>query len=206
MSVQRIAMDLHDNTLQALHGLVLLLAAAERSPDTDHEQLRSAVHQVRCQFNCTIQDLRRYLCRLRPCGPETSGLSAGLLRLAERIRLTPGVRPQVDIDESVERLVQEAAVAEHLLAIASEACSNAIRHGHARSVAIRLRQERGRVVLTVADDGRGCGRHTGRGGAGHGLENTCLRAGLLGARLHVTSRAKGGTQVRVELLLRDHFC
>ena len=95
--------------------------------------------------------------------PETSGPSAGLLRLAERIRLTPGVRPQVDIDESVERLVQEPAVAEHLLAIASEACSNAIRHGHARSVAICLRQERGRVVLTVADDGRGYGRHTRRG-------------------------------------------
>ena len=42
---------------------------------------------------------------------------------------------------SCSSTLKEAAVAEHLLAIASEACSNAIRSGHARSVAIRLRQD-----------------------------------------------------------------
>jgi signal transduction histidine kinase len=32
---EAIAMDLHDNTLQALHGAVLLLSALERQPDAD---------------------------------------------------------------------------------------------------------------------------------------------------------------------------
>jgi two-component system sensor histidine kinase DegS len=201
-----IAMDLHDNTIQALHGAVLSLAAAERSPEIDLEQMRSAVHEVRDQLNSTIHDLRQYLCRLRPCGPAASGLSAGLVRLAERIRLNPAVRAHVDIDESVQPLVREGITAEHLLAIASEACSNAIRHGHARSVAIRLYQERGRAVLTVADDGRGFDTRTRVGVAGHGLENMYQRAALLGAGLRITSCATGGTQLRVELQLRTDNC
>lgn len=198
-----IAMDLHDNTIQALHGVVLSLAAAERASDTDLAQMRSTVQQVRGQLNCTIQDLRQYLCRLQPRGSAPSGLSAGLLRLAERVRLTAGVRAQVDLDDSVEPIVPHAAVTEHLLAIASEACSNAIRHGHARSVSIRLGHEHGRLVLSVADDGCGVHACSQSDVVGHGLENTCQRARLLGARLRVTSDPKRGTQVRVELDLRD---
>ena len=83
-------MDLLNNTLQALHGLVLSLDAAERSPDTDLQQLRSAVHQVRCQLNCTMHDLRQYLCRLGPCGRRDGWPVRRFPPPPERIRLTRG--------------------------------------------------------------------------------------------------------------------
>ena len=192
-------MDLHDNTIQALHGAVMSLAAVERSPDAEFEQMRSAVHQVRGQLNTTIRELRQYLCGLRPGGSAANGLSTGLLRLADRIRLNSNVHAEVDIDASVPPLVQDVAVAEHLLAIASEASSNAIRHARARSVAIRLSCTSGRVVLTIADDGRGVDTHARLAATGRGLEHMSERAALLGARLRVRGGANGGTQVSIEL-------
>jgi two-component system sensor histidine kinase UhpB len=116
------------------------------------------------------------------------------------------VHVDVDINESVPPLVQDVAVAEHLLAIAGEASSNAIRHGQAHSVAIRLSCTSGRVVLTVADDGRGFGTHAQLAVTGRGLENMSQRAALLGARLRVSRGANGGTQVRVELPPRGGPC
>ena len=55
---EAIAMDLHDNTLQALHGAVLLLAAVERQTDADIEFVRAAAGQVRGQLTGAIEQLR----------------------------------------------------------------------------------------------------------------------------------------------------
>ena len=51
-------MDLHDNTIQALHGAVLLLSAVERQTDADLEYMRTAARQVREQLSDAILQLR----------------------------------------------------------------------------------------------------------------------------------------------------
>src|ERR1700730_18682571 len=80
---ESIAMDLHDNTLQALHGAVLALAAAERMPDPDVGRVNVAVGQVGGQLKSAIDELRNYILDLHP--PEAAlGLSAGLAALAEQ--------------------------------------------------------------------------------------------------------------------------
>ena len=73
-----IAMDLHDNTIQALHGAVMSLAAVERSADAELEQMPSAVHQVRGQLNTTIRELRQHrAARLGASLRVSSGANGG---------------------------------------------------------------------------------------------------------------------------------
>jgi two-component system, NarL family, sensor histidine kinase DevS len=196
-----IAMDLHDDTIQALHGAVLSLAAAERSAIRDAERMRVTVRQVRHQLNSTIQDLRDYL-ELRGCQTSRRGLSAGLMAIARQLRLNPDIPVDVEVAEPVAALVDDAQVVDHVLAVAREATSNAVRHSQADSLAIRLFQEDGQLVMVILDNGRGLDPKAIGGSSGRGLDNMLERSGLIGARLRVISPPSGGTEVRLELPLR----
>jgi signal transduction histidine kinase len=64
---------------------------------------------------------------------------------------------------------------------------------------MRLRGQDGRLILVIADDGRGFDAHGSDRAHGRGLANMAERARLIGARFTLESRAGSGTEVRVEL-------
>jgi len=89
------------------------------------------------------------------------------------------------------------AHAEALVRIASEAITNAARHGGAQLVRVQL-EANGGVALRVADAGRGFDPSRPRPG-GFGLVSMRERAEALGGRLHVSSTPGHGTVVEVRL-------
>ena len=86
-----------------------------------------------------------------------------------------------------------------LYRIASEALANALRHGDAQVVELRLRRTAAAVALTVTDDGRGLAATPV---AGIGLASMRERARELGGALTVDSRPGRGTCVRASVPLR----
>ena len=91
----------------------------------------------------------------------------------------------------------DSGPATQVLRIAQEALGNALRHAGAERIQVRLENGSGRLVLSVADDGRGFDPAAMRGQR-LGLTSMEERAGELGGELHVTSTA-GGTTVRLEI-------
>jgi signal transduction histidine kinase len=98
---------------------------------------------------------------------------------------------------TVEQLLSQDQV-EHVLALASEALFNAVRHAAATSLALHLTRRNRAVVLLVADDGVGFDTSTRRSG-GQGLANMAARARQMKAQFSVTSTPGVGTEVRVEV-------
>jgi signal transduction histidine kinase len=98
----------------------------------------------------------------------------------------------------VSRLDSEAHVAheraEALLRIVAEAVRNAVRHGAAEMIELRLTADP--LCLAIIDDGRGFDTGRGRPG-GFGLTSMRERAEAMGAEFDVTSEAGCGTTVRV---------
>ena len=89
----------------------------------------------------------------------------------------------------------DGSMAEALLRIAAEAVHNAVRHGGAARIDVRLRAEP--LALVVTDDGRGFDvTASGRPG-GFGLTSMRERAEGIGAVLTVDSEPGKGTTVRV---------
>jgi two-component system sensor histidine kinase UhpB len=86
----------------------------------------------------------------------------------------------------------------HLYRIVQEALSNVARHADARRISVRVARQRHRVVVWVADDGRGFDVATARG---FGLVTMRERAEILGAQLTVRAVQGRGTQIRVALPL-----
>jgi len=193
---EALAMDLHDNTIQALHGAVLLLSAVERQTDADLDYMRNAARLVREQLSDAIQQLRHRVLDLNPTSQTGPGLVAGLERLAEQVRSNVRIRLDVDVDKEIELLLSPQQV-DQLLGLASEALYNAVRHSGAACLSLNLIRQQHRVLLVVTDDG--VGFDTTRKSSGHGLANMSARAERLQAHLTVASAPGVGTEVRLEV-------
>lgn len=94
-----------------------------------------------------------------------------------------------------------------LFRIIQEAVNNVVRHAQATTVSVVLKQEGGRVVAEVEDDGVGfdVGRLRQRrsGEAGLGLLGMQERASLFGGTLEIRSAPEQGTRLRIELPIEE---
>jgi signal transduction histidine kinase len=126
-------------------------------------------------------------------------LAAGLARLAGTVTGRRDVRLDLDLDEEADADPERR---NGLLRITSEAITNAIRHGGASEIRIRLNGH-DPLRLSIADNGSGFDMATvgaGRGNAvGLGLMGMKERAERMGASLEVQSNPGSGTRVEVAL-------
>jgi signal transduction histidine kinase len=200
---RRWARELHDETLQELGGLRVLLSAARRS--TDPERLDEALGQALDLVTGGIANLRALIADLRPAALDDIGTGAALSGLVERVRATSGLPIELTVDLSFEagrvasRHVPE--LEEAIYRIVQEALTNAVKHANAQRVWIEVREADGSVAIVVGDDGQGFdpdGAATGFGLVGM-RERTMLAEGTLELR----SSAGGGTVVEVSLPVRE---
>jgi PAS domain S-box-containing protein len=199
-----IAMDLHDGLIQSLYGVVLNLAARERTLDSGQDpaqnEARAAIRDSREVVERVIAETRGYLFSLRERSFTPRSFEAGLRLLVDSLRLNSGIEVRLDYDPAVERLL-ESEVRGHLLYLVREAISNVLRHASAARTTVEVSRLPEAVVVRVSDNGRGftvsdamraAERHSG-------LHNMAERARLVGGRLEVVSGPGEGTRVSVEL-------
>jgi signal transduction histidine kinase len=91
-------------------------------------------------------------------------------------------------------LIHDDTVATHLYYIAQEAVNNAIKHGHARQIVIRLAADQHQGALTIQDDGCGIASII-PGSKGMGLHLMNYRARMVGGSLKLQRVPAGGTTV-----------
>ena len=91
-------------------------------------------------------------------------------------------------------LIEDNNVATHLYRIAQEATTNAIKHGRAQRIEIRLSSVPERITLAVSDDGVGI-KSGERRQKGMGLRIMNHRASMIGGTVVVQKQRGGGTEV-----------
>jgi two-component system CheB/CheR fusion protein len=188
----RIGQDLHDALGQDLTGIAFLCkeledALAARGAAESAEAAR--IVRYANQAVLRARALARGLC---PVDLAAEGLMGALKQLAEGLTEVFAVTCEFQCPQPV--LVHDEAAALHLYRIAQEATSNAVKHGQARRVTIRLSAADGRVALEVHDNGKGIDpAAVGRPGMGIALMN--YRARAIGGALKVAPRPEGGTVV-----------
>jgi signal transduction histidine kinase len=190
---QRWARELHDETLQQLAGLKLLLASARR--DGRLERAQAAMGAAIAQLDTSIDDLRRLITDLRPAALDDLGLPPALEGLVERAAQTAGL--QIALDVAVSATRPPAEVEDAAYRIVQEALTNVMKHAAATRVDIAVREADGRLELTVADDG--IGLEPGRVGGGFGLIGIRERVELLAGQLELSAGERRGTVIRVRL-------
>jgi signal transduction histidine kinase len=101
--------------------------------------------------------------------------------------------------------VLDPTIEHDILMVAREAVCNAIRHGHPREVSLRIHFRRGRIRLSILDDG--CGFEPGEVPLqtdGHfGLIGMRERTERLGGSFAVRSAPGKGTELFVDVPVRS---
>ncbi len=194
---RRWAQELHDETLQALGGLRVLLSAARRSGNAD--LLGTATDQALEQIEQEITNLRAIITELRPAALDELGLAAALEALLERHRTIN----DLEISEDLQLPIDPAAppilgpeLEATVYRVAQEALTNVVKHAQARHVNVSIRVDERHLIVEVADDGRGFA--VGEVSDGFGLTGMRERMLMAGGELTVESGA-GGTTVCASL-------
>jgi signal transduction histidine kinase len=142
----RIAREVHDAISQHLFGL-RMIAAGMRRADPDNRQVQ-AIERISEE---ALRDMQALLVELRPANLEGAGLAPALQEICAAYQHRLGVT----VDASLDDVAVPAPVELALLRITQEACTNAVRHGNARRLAVSVTRREGHVELAVRDTGTG---------------------------------------------------
>jgi signal transduction histidine kinase len=191
----RLARELHDAVTQKLFGVVLAAESGAALLERDIAEAGAQLALARDLAREAMEELRSVIVHLRPVALEAEGLAVALGKHVDVLRRAH--RRDIVLDVDVSAAVP-AAIEADVFRIAQEALHNALRHAQAARIEVRLRSERGRLHLTVSDDGVGFDRATVR--ARHlGLTTMAERARAAGGTLEIESAPGAGTTVRLEV-------
>lgn len=158
----RIAREIHDtlgHTMTGLSaGIDACIAMIDFSVDATKEQLNK-ISQVARQG---IKDIRRSVNKLRPDALEHSGLREALEKMIEETMQVSDVK--IDYECQVDTLKFNQDEEDMIYRVVQESITNAIRHGEAKYIEVRLWKENKWLNLVIKDNGIGCEEiHTGFG-------------------------------------------
>jgi signal transduction histidine kinase len=186
----RLAGDLHASVLP---GLRRAIAEAEAGGDPD---------ALARQLRAVDLELERLMADRWPVVLEAFGLVAALEDLAERIEADTGRAVQIDVERAGDR--PPPAIERTAWRVAELAIDNATRHAGASDITVTIAVDPDRVMLAIADDGRGFEPEAPgsvRLGA-RGLADANRRAVAVGGTVRIESRTGGGTTVAFDWVAR----
>jgi signal transduction histidine kinase len=186
----RWARELHDETLQGLGGLRLLLASALAREDLN--QARGALEEAAEHIEREIENLRAIITELRPAALDDLGLRAAIEALLDRHREQSGATINSELDlpvRSLDRQDIDGDMQTTVYRLLQEALTNITKHARANTVRVLVRQNDGELSIEVQDDGRGF--DTSAQSSGFGLLGMNERIALAGGTLSISSDASG---------------
>ncbi|MET9962081.1 sensor domain-containing protein [Streptomyces sp. NPDC006326] len=191
--LRRIERDLHDGAQARLVALAMDLGLAKEKLAQDPQAAARMVDEAHGEVKIALQELRDLARGIHPAVLTDRGLDAALSAVAARC--TVPVKVAVNLAERPAAAVEGIAYF-----TVSELLQNTGKHAGARVASVDVWRAGDRLLIRVADDGRGGARTDG---PGSGLAGLTERLGAVDGVLVVDSPAGGGTTVTAELPWRN---
>ena len=201
---RRWAMELHDETLQDLGALKVMIEGALGRGDAG--AMKRALGNSSNQLEHSIAALESMIQELRPATLDALGVAAAVETLHERIASRSGIRIGSHIDLGPDRDGSGARLPHQLEAtiyrVVQEATNNSAKHSGAGRISVSITEARGQVTVFVEDDGKGFVPADGSGER-FGLHGMRERVDLVGGEMEIDSAPGKGTRVEVHLPLQE---
>jgi PAS domain S-box-containing protein len=197
---ERIARELHDDTIQYLVVLARQLDDLANSSKSMSKEDKAYLENLRQQTNSIMDGVRRLSHDLRPATLDRLGLVAALEWLASSMEKLSGIDVKVEKSGTERRLPGEVELV--MFRIAQEALSNVRRHSRANNAEVMVEFDDKKVRMTIRDNGKGftlpekVGDLLKKGRLG--LAGMQERIQLLNGSLKIESQPGKGTTVVIE--------
>ena len=195
----RLAVELHDSLSQTLASVAFQISSAKSAKD-DHAGVEARLGTAERMLDSCRTELKHCLIDLRSNALEERNLENAIRIAVDNVRCDAEVETSVDISRA--GLSDSAAHA--ILMIVRELVSNAVRHGHAKKIVVKGRDDKGNITLSVSDNGCGFDTATRPGfREGHfGLDGIRQRAKAFSGSISISSSPGNGTDITVQLDLK----
>jgi signal transduction histidine kinase len=190
---RRLALELHDETGQALTSILLGLKTIRSAADAAGAERAEA--DLRELVVRALQDVRALAVELRPSSLDDFGLVPALERLTETLQERSGIEVALQA-HLPERLASEVETV--LYRFVQEALTNVAKHAQAKHVSVVATRRSDGVTVVVEDDGIGFDAERVRPDA-LGLVGMRERLALLRGNLTIEARTGGGTALIAHL-------
>ncbi len=198
---QRIARELHDETIQSLALLCRRLDSVETTGKTLPSTVTKELREARKIAEEVVKELRDFARELRPAILDDLGIVASIRRLLVDSTERSKIKGQIKLVGEEQRLPRDVEVG--VFRIAQEALWNVERHSRASEVVVTIIFAKSEAMLRVSDNGAGfkippiLGSFSSTGRLG--LIGAQERAELLGGKLEVRSSPQNGTTVTASI-------
>lgn len=191
----KISQDLHDEVGATLSGLALYSHLAReqvnRQQQEDAGRSLTIMQQSATQMVGKLNDI---VWAVNPLHDSLSGLMQRLEEYAMEMATVKNIAVEVTTDTSIHKVKLPMDDRKNIYLLCKEAINNAVKYSEARRISINARMQQYRLIITVADDGKGFDGTVKRG---NGLNNMKQRADEMNAGLEIVSAHGKGTLIRV---------
>ena len=173
----RLAREIHYTLGHTLTGIIMGTDAGLALFDVAPEESKKRMQIVAQSARDGLTDVRRSIKALRPDALERSTLAQALEGLVENFRLTTSA--QIAYFQEAEELKLDSDEEDVLYRVVQEGMTNAVRHGRADRIEIRISRTGDAVSVSIRDNGTGCAKPE----EGFGLRHMRERLEMLGGTL-----------------------
>jgi len=191
----RIGQDLHDDLCQVLAGVSCLMRVAEGRLASKVPEEVAGLSEINHQIVEAMHRTRALTHGLFPGKIQIADVRGALLELVSQVR----ARFQVEVKttftgrfphHSSNQVIQ-------IYRLAQEAISNAIKHGHATCIEVRLEAQPTKMLLSILDNGTGLSQ-TKPDEEGVGLHIMQYRTNTLGGEFAIRNAPEQGVIVSLQ--------
>jgi signal transduction histidine kinase len=190
----RLALELHDDTIQVLCALLLLFDGMIPLAKQAHQaEIAARLDNARQVLSDATERARKVMFELHPNVLQARGLRTAITALAEQIGAEMNAEWTVEVPDTRYAWTLE----ELAYRVVREALTNVRKHSQARTFSVTLVETEGSLSGVVQDDGRGLpGSEVAHHRSNHlGVEGMKERARLAGGDVTLTSTQGHGVRV-----------
>ena len=197
---RRIARELHDSVSQQLFAAMMMISALNERADKFDEKEQKQLKMIEHVLSQAQSEMRALLLHLRPISLESKSLKSGIEGLLVELQ----TKVQMKIHWDIEDVKLPEGVEDHLFRIAQELLSNTLRHSHATTLEVYLRQLDSTVLFEIEDNGVGFNSEEILPGS-YGINNMKERVQGLGGQVRIVSFPNQGTTIEIKIPLSRHM-
>lgn len=186
--MERVGQDLHDGLSQKLAALSLLASALESRLSAESHTGAAAAHDLVRFLNEATVDAKEIARGLYPVELERNGLIPAMRELVSSSRRLFDMEISLRVNGAPAH--EDPIKAIQVYRIVQEALGNALKHSHARLIAVQVECHGEQVAIEVTDDGVGLPEDLA-GTPGMGIRIMRYRANMIEARLSADRMEKG---------------
>jgi signal transduction histidine kinase len=189
---ERIAFELHDDFASSLATLKMEVARLIAPGEKNYDQIAGIQQQVETMLG-RMQHMAH---ELMPRELARRGLATALEILVDRVARSSGIT--IEFSQDISNVDKKKTL--HIYRIIQEVLNNVLKHSEATLVSFDIRKRRGKILITISDNGKGFNvkAQAARPG-GAGLYNISERIQLMQGAMYLTSSRNTGSVYEFEI-------